>query len=118
MRQRSNPQCCRRRDGAQARVHNRGMQTPALNALSALQTALNQLNSGELDVPRFATIARQQPVLLAALPPRFTEVLHDLLDRLESSALFTEESCSFSQHTLTGHLQQWIDTARGRLPQA
>jgi len=39
-------------------------------------------------------------------------VLHGLVDRLESSALFSEESCSFSQHDLLDSLQLWIDKAR------
>ena len=45
-------------------------------------------------------------------------VLHDLLDRLESSALFSEESCSFSQRDLLDNLQTWIDKARGQLTPA
>jgi hypothetical protein len=35
-----------------------------------------------------------------------------LLDRLESSALFTEESCSFSQRDQFASLQMWLDKAR------
>jgi hypothetical protein len=42
---------------------------------------------------------------LQALPPRYGEVLLNLLDRLESSALFTEESCSFSQKDLLDNLR-------------
>ncbi len=94
------------------------MNTPSTDALTLLQTALHQLVRGELAVPAFAAIARQQPALLAALPERFADVLNGLLDRLEASALFTEESCSFSQHALTDNLQLWIDKARERLAQA
>ena len=46
------------------------------------------------------------------------EVLNQLLDRLESSALFSEESCSFSQRDLLDSLQTWLDKARGQLSQA
>jgi len=53
--------------------------------------------------------------LLAALPPRYTEVLLALLDRLEAGALFTEESCSFSHQGLLDSLQQWLDKARATL---
>jgi len=53
--------------------------------------------------------------LLAQLPARYGQVLDDLLDRLESSALFSEESCSFSQDGLLDNLQLWIDKARGQL---
>jgi hypothetical protein len=41
-------------------------------------------------------------------------VLLNLLDRLESSALFSEESCSFSQKDLLDNLQVWVDKARGQ----
>ena len=53
--------------------------------------------------------------MLAALPPRYTEVLHGLLDRLEAGALFTEESCSFSHQDLADSLQLWLDKARATL---
>lgn len=94
------------------------MNTPSTDALNLLQSALNQLVQGDMAVPAFAAIARQQPALLATLPARFAEVLNDLLERLEASALFTEESCSFSQRALTDNLQMWIDKARARLAQA
>ena len=54
-------------------------------------------------------------MLLAALPPRYGEVLLGLLDRLEAGALFTEESCSFSHQALVDQLQQWADKARAAL---
>jgi hypothetical protein len=50
-----------------------------------------------------------------ALPARFDEVLQPLLDRIEASALFSEESCSFSQKDLLASLQMWADKARLRL---
>lgn len=56
------------------------------------------------------------PPLLAALPARYAEVLHGLLDRLESGALFSEESCSFSQKDLIDSLQMWLDKAGAALP--
>ena len=52
---------------------------------------------------------------LAALPTRYSNVLLDLLDRLESSALFTEESCSFSRSGLLDSLQVWADKAQAVL---
>jgi len=42
-------------------------------------------------------------------------VLDKLIDSLQSSALFTEESCSFSREDLLDSLQTWIDKARARL---
>ena len=59
--------------------------------------------------------ARTSTDLLGALPPRYGEVLLNLLDRLESSALFSEESCSFSQKDLLDNLQVWVDKARAQL---
>jgi hypothetical protein len=53
--------------------------------------------------------------LLQALPEKFGVVLHGLLDRLESSALFAEESCSFSQQDLFDSLQMWLDKAQAQL---
>ena len=50
-----------------------------------------------------------------ALPARFDEVLQPFLDRIEASALFSEESCSFSQKDLLASLQMWTDKARLRL---
>lgn len=90
----------------------------ALPQLEALQTAMHALDEGGVSVHAFSDVARAQAALLAALPPRYTEVLHNLLDRLESSALFSEESCSFSQKDLLDSLQMWVDKARGLLDEA
>ena len=64
---------------------------------------------------QLTTLARQQTALLAALPPRYSDVLLNLLDRLESSALFSEESCSFSQKDLVANLTMWVEKAQGTL---
>lgn len=86
-----------------------------LHSLDALSTLFGELRSGHLSAHEFSHRARQFDALLAALPPAFGEVLGQLLDRLESSALFSEESCSFSQQGLIENLQVWIDKARSRL---
>ena len=83
--------------------------------LSSVQAALQQLRNDTLSVAAFSQLAQQQPALVAALPPRYAEVLEQLLNRLESSALFTEESCSFSQKDLLDSLQLWIDKAQLQL---
>jgi hypothetical protein len=59
-------------------------------------------------VSAFCAQARAQDALLAALPPRYGEVWLGLIDRLESSALFNEESCSFSQSALLDNLEGWL----------
>ena len=83
--------------------------------LARLQTALQQLRDGSLTIAGFARLAQDQPSLHEALPRRFNEVLMQLLDRLESSALFSDESCSFSQRDLLDSLQLWLDKAQAQL---
>jgi hypothetical protein len=79
--------------------------------LAPLQDGLDALRRGTGRPADFSRQARAQQPLLDALPPRYAEVLHGLLDRLESSALFAEESCSFSQADLLDSLQLWLDKA-------
>jgi len=83
--------------------------------LQTLQDALSQLRTDHIRPGEFAQVARQQHELVAALPPKFGEVLNGLLDRLESGALFDAESCSFSQSGLHDSLQMWLDKAQERL---
>lgn len=89
------------------------MSTPA--PLAALQSQLDALRGGRLRAADFSQAARAHTVELN-LPPRYADVLHQLLDRLESSALFAEESCSFSQQDLLDSLQLWLDKASQQLP--
>jgi len=81
-----------------------------------LQSALKDLRCGTLGVQAFSQMGRKQDALLQALPPKFATVWHSLLDRLESSALFSEESCSFSHSELLGSLSLWLDKAEQQLP--
>jgi hypothetical protein len=83
--------------------------------LDTLRTGLQALRAGAQRVHDFSTQARQSSTLLEALPARYSEVLLGLLDRLESSALFAEESCSFSQKDLLDSLQMWLDKAQAQL---
>ena len=87
----------------------------ARQQLETLQEALGALAQSQLTAASFSALTEKQVTLLAALPPRYTEVLTQLLTRLESSALFTEESCSFSHKDLVDSLQLWLDKARGLL---
>jgi hypothetical protein len=79
--------------------------------LQVLCSALADLRRDAMTAAAFSELALAQQQLLAALPPRFADVLTQLLSRLESSALFTEESCSFSRHDLLDSLQLWLDKA-------
>ncbi|MCB1979080.1 MAG: hypothetical protein KDE69_06615 [Burkholderiaceae bacterium] len=83
--------------------------------LAALQSALAAHRQDTLSASALCEAARSQKTLLAALPTRYSDVLLDLLNRLESSALFTEESCSFSRSGLLDSLQVWADKAQAVL---
>ena len=83
--------------------------------LTTLAQALQAFERGDHTAAALSTLARQQTTLLAALPPRYSEVLLNLLDRLESSALFSEESCSFSQRDLVANLTMWVEKAQASL---
>lgn len=86
--------------------------------LAALESVLAQFLAGDCTATALSDMARAQEALLAALPPRYTEVLLGLMDRLESSALFSEESCSFSQKDLVANVQVWVTKAQAVLEQA
>jgi hypothetical protein len=85
-----------------------------MNALDALQEALADLENGRTDTSAFCRRARAL-TLPAELPARYGEVLATLVDRMESSALFEGESCSFSQQDLLANVREWIAKARERL---
>jgi hypothetical protein len=93
------------------------MSSRAASELALLGQQLAQIHSGQLLASAFVQQARTYTQLLAALPAPFSPVYHDLLDRLESGALFSEESCSFSQRDLLNSLRTWMDKAAVRLSQ-
>jgi len=88
---------------------------PATVALATLRMALVDLRSNALSDRAFIQTARSQEALFKALPPKFEEVWLELVDRLESSALFSEESCSFSQTDLLDNLALVLDKAEAKL---
>lgn len=83
------------------------------DTLSALAPTLTAFSAGQLSLSALTQQWRQaaqthQP----ALPARYLEVLGRVLSQLESSALFTEESCSFSQGDMVAALGDWLQRAR------
>ena len=86
-----------------------------VNSLHTLRQALADLRSNATTDRAFVQTARTQTQLFAALPPKFETVWLNLVDRLESSALFTEESCSFSQTDLLDSLTMVLDKAQAQL---
>lgn len=86
----------------------------ALETLEHLNAALVRSQKGQLPQSEMVRLWREESASLN-LPSRFSEVLIPLLDRIEASVLFSEESCSFSQKDLLAHLQLWSDKARLKL---
>lgn len=87
----------------------------ALTQLAQLRSSLAELRQSHGTAAPFVQQARSHSSMLEALPEKYRLVYHDLLNRLESSALFAEESCSFSQRDLLDHLQRWADKAEAYL---
>lgn len=79
-----------------------------------LQRDLQAARAGELDMGTFARRLRGL-ILPTALPPKFAEVLADIADRMQSSALFDDDGCSFSQSDLLDALEVWHQRASDRL---
>ncbi|RZI85302.1 MAG: hypothetical protein EOP38_05530 [Rubrivivax sp.] len=78
-----------------------------------MTSTLDQFRQGQLPltalVQQWREAARShQP----ALPQRYLDVLERVLTQLESSALFSEESCSFSQTDIVNALSDWLAKAR------
>lgn len=83
------------------------------NRLAALAETLDDFAQGAIGIDDLARNWRDgayahQP----ALPQRYLDVMERLLNQLESAALFTEESCSFSQADMAGALADWLARAR------
>jgi hypothetical protein len=83
--------------------------------LHNLSEQLKQVQADQLRTSDLVQTARASQTLLNALPEKYSIVLNDILDRLESGALFTEESCSFSQRDLLDSLTTWAKKAEQQL---
>ena len=84
------------------------------DTLVQMQHSLSACERGELPIAQLTAQWRNAAATLP-LPPRYGEVLGDLLDRIEAGALFSEESCSFSQKDLLSGLQVWVGKAEQTL---
>ena len=83
--------------------------------IQVLRDSVTAFKAKELKIAAFCAAWRQQQALLASLPPRYRDVMEDLLGRLESGSHFTEESCSYSQDDLLAALLDWLDKASLKL---
>ncbi len=87
----------------------------ALMQLQALHDALLRYEDCAVSASEVGQQARDSKDLLGALPPRYGEVLLQLLDRLEASTLAAADSCTFNQQELRDNLYGWMDKAREQL---
>ena len=81
-----------------------------------LATSIAAFRNGTLQADQLASTWRAAAATWPGLPPRYAAVLEKLLAPLEASALFSEESCSFSRTDLADSLAQWLQHARAAAP--
>lgn len=80
-----------------------------------LGQSIAHLEANAIGITEFIGQWRNTAGLCEALPARYRVVLDDLLARLESTALFSEESCSFSRSDLLQNLRLWLDKAQQQI---
>lgn len=81
--------------------------------LSALPSTLEAFRQGRMPLAELTRTWREAAQShRPALPQRYQDVLERVLSQLESAALFTEESCSFSQGDMVDALGDWLARAR------
>ena len=85
-----------------------------LDTLQRMTQSLSACARGEQPASELVQQWRREASALP-LPERFAEVLGGLLDRIEASALFSGDSCSFSQQDLLDSLGMWAEKAKARL---
>ena len=85
-------------------------------SLQAMQQDLEAARNGRLDLSGLAKRLRAAEVP-SALPQQYSDVLGQITDSIEASALFSGESCSFSEGDLLNALQAWLDKAQAKLAQ-
>lgn len=90
-------------------------QTPVdpLTRVKHLHTLLEE--EGFESATELVNAFRQEKALLAELPAVFEGALESILERLESTAMFTEESCSFSQGDMLAMLSVWLEKTKSYL---
>ena len=82
----------------------------------ALQPLLERFRSHQIDAAALSAAFHSAAADWPALPQRYHEVLGRLLMQVESSGLFSEESCSFSRADLADALGQWLAKAEQTAP--
>ena len=87
-----------------------------MTTIPDLAASLDAFRHDRLDAAALASGWRAAAASWPGLPPRYATVLDQLLAPLEASALFSEESCSFSRTDLADTLAQWLAHARAAAP--
>jgi hypothetical protein len=77
--------------------------------IEAQQLLANWL-SGQVESKTLITGFREIAVT-DQLPEKYLMALESIISRIESSSLFTEESCSFSKKDLASALEFWLEKA-------
>lgn len=72
-------------------------------------------NSGFETTQALVARFRSEKALLNELPSVFEGALESILERLESTAMFSEEACSFSQTDMVAALNVWLEKAESYL---
>lgn len=78
--------------------------------LARMRETLDSYVAGGVDTNGFIQSWRQAADSLV-LPPPYGEVLDDLLRRLQMSAVFAQDSCSFSASAVTDKMTVWLRKA-------
>jgi hypothetical protein len=78
--------------------------------LARLHAALDAYVAGGVDTNSFVRSWREEAESLV-LPSPYGVVLDDVLRRLQMSAAFSQDSCSFSANSATDQLAVWLKKA-------
>lgn len=79
-------------------------------ALARMRAALDQHLGGSMPASDLVRAWREAGTGLS-LPPVYGQAMEELLRRLEMSAVFAQDSCSFSSSAVTDQLSRWLDKA-------
>ncbi|WP_432259886.1 hypothetical protein [Cupriavidus sp. TMH.W2] len=79
-------------------------------ALVRMRAALDQHLAGSMPAADLVRAWRDAGSALA-LPPVYGQAMEELLRRMEMSAVFAQDSCSFSSTAVTDQLRRWLDKA-------
>jgi len=84
-----------------------------------LRQSLIHYAADTLSTDAFVGLWREQGgALCEQLPPAYRKALDDMLMRVESSRLFSGDSCSFSRESLLEAFTVWLDKAEAKLASA